>query len=72
MNQLHMPPGTFFQQDRAPAHFSHIVRNHRDYMLPCGWIIIGISIAWPARSPDSIGYFPIWDCLEPCLPGDKQ
>jgi len=72
MNQLHLPPGTVFQQDGAPANYRYIVRNHPNCMLPCGWISIGISIAWPARSPDSIAYFPVWDCLEPCLPGAKQ
>jgi hypothetical protein len=72
MNQLHLPPGTDFQQDGVPARYSHIVRNHVNYMLPCGWISIGISTALSAMSPDSIGYFPIWDCLEPYLPADKQ
>jgi hypothetical protein len=69
---VHLPPGTVFQQAGAPPHYSHIVRNHLNYMLPGGWISIRTPIAWPTSSPDSIGYFLMWDYLEPCLSSDKQ
>lgn len=46
LNNLH------YQQDGAPAHFQHLVRDYLDEEFPGRWIGRGGPIAWPARSPD--------------------
>lgn len=47
-----LPPGTLFQQDGAPPHYSREVRALLDEKLPDLWIGRAGSTNWPARSPD--------------------
>jgi hypothetical protein len=51
----------FLQQDGAPSHFCHHVRNH----LAGRWIGRDGPIAWPPRSPDltPLGFF-LWVCVK--------
>lgn len=42
----------WFQHDGAPAHFSHVVREHLDDRFRGRWIGRGSDVNWPARSPD--------------------
>lgn len=41
-----------FQQDGAPAHYAHIVREYLTLVFGENWIGRGGPIPWPARSPD--------------------
>jgi hypothetical protein len=66
-----LPPQTILQQDRAPPHFWHHVRNHLEREMVGRWIGRNGSITWPPRSP---GLTPLDFCLvglydEHCLPG---
>ncbi|KAJ8884554.1 hypothetical protein PR048_016411 [Dryococelus australis] len=43
----------YFQQDGAPAHHVHAVRNYLDQVFPNRWIgRSSPTLQWPARSPD--------------------
>jgi hypothetical protein len=56
-----LPPPTIPQQDEAPPHFYHHVRNHLDREMAGRWIDRGGPIAWPPSSPDltSLEFF-LW------------
>ena len=43
---------TWYQQDGAPPHFSHEVREFLDVTFPNRWIGRRGTIEWPSRSPD--------------------
>lgn len=48
-----IPDGTiWFQQDGAPPHYAHPVRDFLDNCFPRRWIGRRGPIEWPARSPD--------------------
>lgn len=47
-----LPQHTTFQQDGAPPHFHHLVREHLDREMPGRWIGRGGPTTWPPRSPD--------------------
>jgi hypothetical protein len=47
-----LPPQTILQQDGAPPHFCHHVRNHLEREMAGRCIGRGGPIAWPSRSPD--------------------
>lgn len=47
-----LPPGTIFQQDGAPPHYSNIVRTSLNERFPDSWIGRGGPTSWPPRSPD--------------------
>jgi hypothetical protein len=49
---LQIPPQTIIQQDWAPPHFCHHVRNHLDREMTGEWISRSGPIAWSPRSPD--------------------
>jgi hypothetical protein len=59
-----LPPQTILQQDGAPPHFYHHVRNHLDREMAGRWIGSG-QIAWSPRSPDltPFGFF-LWDYMK--------
>lgn len=42
----------WFQQDGAPAHYHHQVRQYLDNWMGNRWIGRRGPVAWPARSPD--------------------
>lgn len=42
----------WFQQDGAPAHWAHVVRDHLNATFGDRWIGRGGPIPWPPRSPD--------------------
>lgn len=42
----------WFLQDGAPAHFSHLVRQHLNNIFEIRWIGRGGPVPWPPRSPD--------------------
>ncbi len=55
----------YFQQDGAPCHFAHRVRNLLNASFPQRWIGRGGPIAWPAYSPDlSALDFWLWGMLK--------
>jgi hypothetical protein len=47
-----LPTESILQQDGAPPHFCHHLRNHLDRKLAGRWISRGGPIAWPPTSPD--------------------
>jgi hypothetical protein len=47
-----LPPQTILQEERAPPHFFHHVRNHLEREMAGRWISRGETNAWPPRSPD--------------------
>lgn len=55
----------FFQQDGAPAHNSHVIRNWLEQHFPNRWIGTHGPTRWPPRSPDLsvLDYF-LWGYLE--------
>lgn len=55
----------WFQQDGAPAHFHHSVRQYLNVNFPDHWIGRRGTIEWPARSPDltPLDYF-LWGHLK--------
>ena len=56
---------TYFQQDVAPAHNSHIIRPFLDNNFPQKWIGTNGPVRWPSRSPDlSVLSFFLWGYLE--------
>lgn len=55
----------WFMHDGAPAHFSHVVRNHLNLTQPNRWIGRGGPIKWPPRSPDLNPLdFYLWGALK--------
>ena len=42
----------YFMHDGAPAHFSHIVREHLNECFPNRWVGKGGPTPWLPRSPD--------------------
>jgi hypothetical protein len=47
-----LPPQTILQQNGAPPHFCHHIRNHLDREVAGRWIVISGPTAWPPRSPE--------------------
>jgi len=42
----------YYQHDRAPPHFSRVVRQYLNQKFPNRWIGHGGAQNWPPRSPD--------------------
>ena len=42
----------YYQHDRAPPHFSQVVRQYLNHKFPDRWIGYGGAQNWPLRSPD--------------------
>jgi hypothetical protein len=60
-----LPPQTIIQQDGAPPHFCHHVRNHPNREMAGRWISRGGPIAWPPRPPDLTPlHFSLWDYVK--------
>jgi hypothetical protein len=47
-----LPSQTILQNNGAPPHLCHHIRNHLDREVAGRWIGRGEPIAWPPRSPD--------------------
>jgi hypothetical protein len=60
-----LPPGTVYRKDGAPPHYSSVMKDHFNHMMPGRWIGGGMSIAWPPRSSSLtlLGMFP-WDYVK--------
>ena len=62
----------YFQQDRAPAHYAHCVRESLDINFNDKWIGRRGSFEWPARLPDlsSVEFF-LWGFLKDMVYKEK-
>ena len=66
------PQDTIFQQNSAPPHYRHIVREYLDRKFPNRWIGRGGPISWPPRSPDLTACdFFLWGYLNDTIYSER-
>ena len=70
--QVQQQEDIYFQQDGAPAHYAHCVREWLDINFKDKWIDRRGPFEWPARSPDlSPMDFFLWGVLKDMVYKEK-